>query len=420
MNSQLFKAGLILGPVTLLLAACGGSSGSSSSGSSSDPLTGQFLDSPVANIGYRTASQEGTTNDNGEFRYRAGEKIRFFIGAVELPEVDADETVTPLEIAQAEVSDNNAGVDHPVAVNIARLLQTLDEDGDPDNGINIPGGAKAIADALASPNMNFNQDPDAFGQAQEILDFIRRVDRPDNPGQSRKGLRSKGDAVKHFKEQLGRRGKPPHNGVWLIESDEDRLSMLVLIETEKGRGTFYHAEVGDANEPDGLEYGTYSITGSRLSFTRQEDKNGNAGTNSLPQAVAFSISDDRNSMTLNLVNEADVTLTRVKSVFGEIQGMWQLEDTETDSGDDTVLFVFTESLYVGFKPVESNNEVGFEYGTYTFSASENNLQLGITVDNSVDSLASGLTITSTSIERNRLILEYQEDGSDKEARFRRR
>ncbi|MET4692366.1 hypothetical protein [Endozoicomonas lisbonensis] len=66
MKTTKFHVHLALTVIALLLTACGGGSGSSSSSSSATSFTGQFLDSPVQNIGYRTATQEGFTNEQGE------------------------------------------------------------------------------------------------------------------------------------------------------------------------------------------------------------------------------------------------------------------------------------------------------------------------------------------------------------------
>ena len=268
MNSQSLKATLALSATTLLLTACGGSSSSSSSNSST--LTGQFLDSPVANIGYRTATQTGTTNDNGEYLYRSGERVRFFIGDVDLPEVPAAETVTPLEMAQQ--SDPNADVEHRVAVNIARLLQSLDDDDDPDNGINIPSEALAAALALGSAVIDFDEETTAFEGRSNVLDLVRNA----HPGQNR-SLKTREQAIEHFREQLGGRGRAPYTGMWIIEETANRLSILILLETSRDQGVFYQGEVGDSNTDDGLEYGTYRVENNQLFYERERDTNGEAG-----------------------------------------------------------------------------------------------------------------------------------------------
>lgn len=119
----------------ILMVACsdgGSSSGSSNSGdSSSQTNTGQFVDSEVVNIAYRTETLSGFTDENGEFKFKDGETVTFMIGDIELPATDAKDLITPLDIA------DTTNVNDTSVVNILRLLQTLDTDADPDNGITI-------------------------------------------------------------------------------------------------------------------------------------------------------------------------------------------------------------------------------------------------------------------------------------------
>ncbi|MDG1312401.1 MAG: hypothetical protein P8P26_10130 [Porticoccaceae bacterium] len=90
----------------------------------------------MINIGFRTAIQNGETNSRGEFKYLASETVTFFIGDLVFPSVLADEIVTPLDIADTD------DVAHRMVINIIRLLQSLDKDGDPNNGISITQTAK--------------------------------------------------------------------------------------------------------------------------------------------------------------------------------------------------------------------------------------------------------------------------------------
>lgn len=103
--------------------------------SDSDPVSpmrfGVFLDSAVAGLDYVTETQSGTTDSAGTFNYIAGETITFSIGTMELPTVRAASTITPLDI----YASNDVRT-LPV-VNLSRLLQSLDSDGNTDNGIVI-------------------------------------------------------------------------------------------------------------------------------------------------------------------------------------------------------------------------------------------------------------------------------------------
>lgn len=118
------------------------SSSSSSSSSSSVPaalLTGSFIGGPVIGIAYKTGSVEGFTNENGGFSYAEGEDITFSIGDIDFPSVLAEAEITPFLLAG---SSHTGSV---VASNIARLLQTLDADGNHLTGISITSEAHALA-----------------------------------------------------------------------------------------------------------------------------------------------------------------------------------------------------------------------------------------------------------------------------------
>jgi hypothetical protein len=96
----------------------------------------------VANIAYSTQTLSGMTNADGEFDYLAGETITFSIGGIELPSTLAKELLSPLDLVGTTDTNNTA------VVNIARLLQSLDVDGDPDNGIEISDVAAEQAQGL--------------------------------------------------------------------------------------------------------------------------------------------------------------------------------------------------------------------------------------------------------------------------------
>ncbi len=130
----------VLLSLILFLTACGGGGGGGSSSSGTvDTLQGQFIDSPVFNIAYRTATQSGFTDAEGRFNYRPGESIIFSIGGIDLPGMAAKRIITPLDYS------NTGSINHPMVTNMLRLLQSLDVDGNPDNGIQIGDAAHTTA-----------------------------------------------------------------------------------------------------------------------------------------------------------------------------------------------------------------------------------------------------------------------------------
>ncbi|MEZ9822329.1 hypothetical protein AB4238_17165 [Shewanella sp. 10N.286.45.A1] len=123
--------------VLLTLVACSSSDDAPEPETLSQPVpvtttpdTGVFLDSAVIGIGYRTETLSGTTDAEGKYQYLPGETVTFFIGGLEFPATAAT-GIVPFSIAATDDVTNTA------VINIARLLQTLDQDGDPSNGISI-------------------------------------------------------------------------------------------------------------------------------------------------------------------------------------------------------------------------------------------------------------------------------------------
>jgi hypothetical protein len=122
-------------------------------------LTGRFIDSACAGLSYYTQSRSGVTNANGEFTYLAGETVVFDLGDMEFSAVTAAQILTPLKLAGVE------DINHTGVVNMARLLQSLDQDCDPDNGITISGEA-----LLAATGMSLDfEDPDFDSKVANLV-----------------------------------------------------------------------------------------------------------------------------------------------------------------------------------------------------------------------------------------------------------
>ncbi|MEN0037404.1 MAG: pectinesterase family protein [Cellvibrio sp.] len=162
-----------------------------SSQSAATPVVGVFVDAFVAGIGYRTATQSGVTNAQGEFNYLPGETVTFFIGALEFPPVPAKGIVTPLDMAQTL---NPAS---PVVLNIARLLQSLDTDGNPANGISISPAVAALA-----TQVDFNLSLTAFAASPAVVNLIA------NSGGTNTTIVSVQSALSHLRDTLELVGVP--------------------------------------------------------------------------------------------------------------------------------------------------------------------------------------------------------------------
>tara|TARA_R110002072_G_scaffold1130_12_gene9497 strand:- start:2540 stop:4039 length:1500 start_codon:yes stop_codon:yes gene_type:complete len=144
---------------TTALTGCGG--GDSSSATSAPEIqTGAFQDSPVQGLFYETLTQSGLTNELGEFKYIEGESVTFKLGSTTLGITKAQELVTPFILSgvkplikQKEITNaflSQTPNSYEKAINIATLLQGLDLDGDPSNGLNL-GDAHSQLSAQSIP-----------------------------------------------------------------------------------------------------------------------------------------------------------------------------------------------------------------------------------------------------------------------------
>lgn len=147
-----------------LLLACGGGGGSDSS---SDLETGVFLDSAVSGLHYETPTQSGLTNSSGEFKYKQGESVTFSVGGITLGSTLGANQITPFDLFNLTAPQTEAEVlsilnnfvnvdDFDRALNMVVFLTSLDNDGNPDNGLDLTGWHTALSDASLSFDYNKN------------------------------------------------------------------------------------------------------------------------------------------------------------------------------------------------------------------------------------------------------------------------
>jgi hypothetical protein len=169
------KAPLTALLAVLLLAACGGggSSGGSSpagdgglaggGGVNQPTSTGRFIDAAVSGIRYATATQSRFTSALGEFVYVPGETVTFSIGDLTLPPVAAKSILTPLDLANTDDPSDQR------VVNMLVLLQSLDEDNNPSNGIKITEQAHQVSKRV----LDFNVAPAAFSAHTDLASLVQ-------------------------------------------------------------------------------------------------------------------------------------------------------------------------------------------------------------------------------------------------------
>lgn len=125
-KNRLFKMISATTLAGIMFVGCGGGSSGGTSTAVTTPtaLTGTFIDAPVKGLHYKTATQEGDTNDSGEFKYLSGETIEFKLGTLSIGSVSADALITPYTLA----GDTDISNPSNKALNIALLLQNFDAD----------------------------------------------------------------------------------------------------------------------------------------------------------------------------------------------------------------------------------------------------------------------------------------------------
>ena len=241
------KHNLVIAAIAVTLAACGGGGSSTpapvdtaeqgSEQQTANPagnpvsnqgeqlLTGRLVDSAVTGMTYQTATQSGITGVDGSFNYLANESVVFSLGDIVLPSVVGAPVVTPLDVfATTNIGDTRV-------MNLARLLQTLDVDGNADNGITLSDQANASATGLA---VNFSS-PDFDNQVTNLVA---------NSGSVTTSLIDGESALDHFQETLFQEGiqeRPSDPTEVSNEPDPNNTASHPLVGTSASFLNFTHS-----------------------------------------------------------------------------------------------------------------------------------------------------------------------------------
>ena len=143
---------LALSAIAALIVGCGGSTDINNNGnnngtssSNTTPIgTAYYKDSGVVGVNYKCGSQSGVTKEEGKFTFEKGADCEFSLADIPLR-----------KIPKSELADNKVIVE--TDVNVAQLLQSLDVDGNPDNGIQITKEiVEAVKQAVAELKADYN------------------------------------------------------------------------------------------------------------------------------------------------------------------------------------------------------------------------------------------------------------------------
>lgn len=142
MKKNVLALSVVAALSSLALAGCGGGgdgastdngNNSGNGGNATKPaLTATFIDSAVAGLNYTCGNYSDVTNSQGQFLFNDGDTCTFKLGSIPLGETQVKKgqtLVTPYTIAEKGDKDR--------AIRIAALLQTMDDDNNPANGIKL-------------------------------------------------------------------------------------------------------------------------------------------------------------------------------------------------------------------------------------------------------------------------------------------
>ncbi len=177
---------------TSIFSGCGGG-GSESSSTDPDIKVGYLTDARVLGARYKQGSVTGYTDSNGSFTYDATNSapIDFYIGGITLGSVspssldENNSKVYPADLAGVDRNETN----NTKVTNILQVLQSLDDDGNPFNGIEI---SSTTTEALQ--NVSLSLDSNETNQSS-LENIVKSVD-------VNKTLIKVSDAIAHYEDTL--------------------------------------------------------------------------------------------------------------------------------------------------------------------------------------------------------------------------
>jgi len=221
--NYLLKTALVLS-APLLIAGCGG--GSSSPSTNVATGIGYYVDSPVSGMDYQCGSQSGVTGENGSFTFEANAGCTFSLEDISFRDIPADMLADGKTIYEKNVER-------------ARVLQALDADHNPDNGIQI---SRELVDKLK--DAAFTAISTIEASIEDLMDII--------------GVHvSKSDAMAHMLTTL----MPEHTFYTSIDGEMGTLKEVTFSADMKSM-TWHEMEGGSAS-------GTFSVSidGTEMKIT---------------------------------------------------------------------------------------------------------------------------------------------------------
>jgi hypothetical protein len=131
---------LVIAMSSLALSACNdNNSNQTTDNNTTSPVaqiqTARFIDGNLSGLGYSSESQQGVIGNDGKFNYKTGETVSFKLGGITLGSIKP--SANSLLFKNLDQGIDPQGNLSNSTINRAMLLQTLDQDGDSSNGIQL-------------------------------------------------------------------------------------------------------------------------------------------------------------------------------------------------------------------------------------------------------------------------------------------
>ena len=215
------------------LSGCGSSDNSDTTTTQQTAPKAYYLDSAVEGVSYECGNKSGVTDSDGGFYFEKGQDCRFSVGGISLKNIPAEDLAEEKKF----IEDN---------ATIAAFLQTLDVDGDADNGIQID------KEVLTSIKQNgINKIPSTQAELTDMWSALKQNEKY-------KGrLVDQESAMLHVEETKRKFTNNSHDGMdenqsvraWFGDKENNRIvvvdvdKMELIDEIPTGHQKTYAAEV---------------------------------------------------------------------------------------------------------------------------------------------------------------------------------
>jgi len=382
--------------------------------------TGHFTDSDVAGLTYTTDTLTGTTDALGTFYYLIGETITFSLGGTIIGDsVAAKATMTPFDLVPGaelyttatqikdilynDLRENERKAFYKFS-NILSFLQTLDDDADPDNGININTGMAAL---FAGVQIDFEQDLFYFDEDKKLRIITHQAAAQGLL--NRASIKKEGFALDHFYSEQNISHNITVESTSGYDSDGDGSPNSVRTFTYDAIGN----QLSESNDTDGdgnpnrVYTVTYDSYGNRLSYSSDSDGDGN-----LNSYATYTYDSNGNQLTLSNDSDYDGNPNRISSYVYDANGnnITYSSDTDADGSPNRVrTYTYDANGNILTHSYDSDND-GFpnSIDTYTYDANDN--LLTESDDSDGDGNPDEIYTYTYDANANKLTESYDSDG----------